>query len=476
MSRRLLLSYLAITAFVLVVLEVPLGVTFARREQAQLLAGVRHDAAAIAVYAAGPLSTGQVGGLAAVAEAYEEQTGGRVVVVDRNGVAVVDSARADGAGRSFASRPEVASALSGREAQGFRFSRSLGERLLFLAVPVNPGGGVIGATRVTYPAGVLDDRVRRTWVVLAAVGVLILGVVALVSMVLAQSVTRPLREIEEAAARLGHGELSARAPVPAGPRELRLLAEELNATGAKLERLIDAQQRFVADASHQLRTPLAALRLRLEVLEGEVPEAGREDAAAALDEVHRLSRLVEGLLALARAEQEPSRPQPVDVAEVLRRRRAVWEPLAAERAVRLEVDLPSDERLVALMTPGHLDQVLDNLAANALDVSPPGGAVRLVASRAGDSVRVDVVDQGPGMAAEQRARAFDRFWRGPGAVAGTGFGIGLPIAHQLVEADGGSMELLEAPGGGLDVRIVLRRAPKEEGRPFAPLGAATDVP
>ena len=458
MTRRLLIGYLSVTAFMLVILEVPLGATFARFERSNLIAGVRHDALTIALHAEEALEEGRHGELQGIVEDYEATTGGRAVVVDARGMLLADSDPLQPGPRDFASRPEVSGALAGRQVHGFRRSDTLDQELLYVAVPVTTGGQLRGAVRVTYPSSVMQERIVRTWTVLAGVGLVVLGFVTLLSLRLARAVTEPVRQLERAASRLGEGELDARAPVPSGPEELRLLAEEFNATAAKLERLVDAQRAFVADASHQLRTPLAALRLRLEVLQGDIPDGAREDVEGALAEVHRLSRLVNGLLELARSEQRPSTPVPVDVGTVLLDRHATWAPLAEERGVTLAIDAP--EVVVASATPGNLEQVLDNLIANAVDVSPTGGVVTLCAAAAGEWVAVHVVDQGPGMSPERRATAFDRFWHGS-ADSGSrigGFGIGLAIVRQLVVADGGEVELLEAPGGGLDACVRLRPA------------------
>lgn len=474
MTRRLLVGYLSVTAFMLVILEAPLGATFARFERSNLIAAVRRDALTIAVHVVEPLAAGRTGEIQQVVDQYEESTGGRAVVVDGGGMLLADSEPL-GEGmepRDFATRPEVAGALAGQQVHGFRHSETLGTDLLYVAVPVSSGGVLRGVVRITYPASVMQERIVRTWAVLAGVGLVVLGLVTVLSVRLARAVTEPVRQLERAASRLGEGDLRARAPVPDGPSELRVLTQEFNDTAAKVERLMDAQRAFVADASHQLRTPLAALRLRLEVLEGEVPDGAREDVAGALKEVHRLSRLVNGLLELARAEHRGSAPAAVDLAAVVHERREAWAPLAEERGVTLVSTVSSGDGdcagagdCVASATPGSLEQVLDNLIANAVDVSPEGGTVTLSVGLCGDDgggdagpwVELHVVDEGPGMPAERRAAVFDRFSGGAdGGGRIGGFGIGLAIVRQLVVADGGEVELLEAPGGGVDACVRLR--------------------
>jgi signal transduction histidine kinase len=253
---------------------------------------------------------------------------------------------------------------------------------------------------------------------------------------------------------VGKGDLTARAP-EAGPPEIKALAVRFNETVARLDALLGSQEAFVADASHQLRTPLAALRLRLENLERDVDPAGRRDLDAALAEVERLARLVDGLLALARADAAASAAEPVDMVAVVAARVEHWASQAEAHDVAIDVDVPS--RLHALATPGALEQVLDNLISNALAVSPPGSTIAIGAHEGSADVELHVVDEGPGMTSEQRARAFDRFWRaGP---PGTGTGLGLAVVHRLVTADGGTIELRRASGGGLDAEMRLRAAP-----------------
>lgn len=432
MSRRLLLSYLGLAVLVLLVLEVPLGIAYGRNERSDLTGKVERDTVAIASLSEDALQgQGSLAPLQAIADRYQRDTGGRVVIADAQGVSVVDSgARVP---RDFATRPEIAAALRGRVATGVRYSSTLHTNLLYVAEPVASGGVVHGAVRITYPTSAVDGRVTRYWLMLAAIAGLVLVLAALVGVLLSRSVTRPLRSLEQAAGEAGAGDLSVRAPEE-GPPEVRSLAVSFNEMVARLEELVGAQEVFIADASHQLRTPLTALRLRLE----------NGDVAGALPEVERLSRLVDALLALARAEAAPA--EPVELAAAVAERMDAFEPLAGERGVRLEAHVEG----AALVGPDRLGQALDNLLANALAVAPRGSAV----SVSGGPLALHVEDSGPGMSAEERARAFDRFWS-----KGSGSGLGLPIVKRLVELDGGSVELRDAPGGGLDVVLRLRPVP-----------------
>lgn len=176
-----------------------------------------------------------------------------------------------------------------------------------------------------------------------------------------------------------------------------------------------------------------------------------------------MSRLVDGLLVLARAERaQVARPEPVAIGPVLAERATSWEPLATEHGVTLAVDA-DDVR--ARCTVDNLGSALDNLLANAIEWSPRGSTVTLRVrsedSPTGRMVGVHVIDQGPGLDAERRERAFDRFWRADGrrpaddGSALGGSGLGLAIVRRLVEADRGSAELRSAPGGGLDATILL---------------------
>jgi signal transduction histidine kinase len=450
-TRRLLLGYLGVTLFVLVSLEVPLGVQNQRTERRDLTANVSHDAMVLAADAEDAVqrpTRRQLDGVAALAAAYMNRTGGRIVIVNRNGSALVDtSGRVHGA-ESFASRPEIRAALAGRYPHGVRGSRTLHERLLYVAVPISSGGRVHGAVRITYPLSAVDARITRYWLFLGLIGGVVLFGAALIGLGAARFVTRPLRRLEEAAAAVGEGHFETRADPSGGPPEVRSLATVFNETVAKLERLVHSQDEFVADASHELRTPLTALRLRLENL----PEGADRDAA--LRESRRLSELVDGLLALARADSGTEGAERVDAAAVVRERWDVWLPSADEHGVALRAALGGP--FVVRTVHSRLAQVLDNLIANALEVSPSGSTVTLSARSSPPWVELHVIDEGPGLSAEQRERAFDRFWRA-GSGAG-GSGLGLAIVRRLIAGDDGEVELREASGGGIDAVVRLRPA------------------
>jgi signal transduction histidine kinase len=447
-TRRLLLGYLGMALFVLVALEVPLGVQYQRSEKRDLVARVTRDATVLAqdaedaVQSHKPTDVAQV---AKVSYAYARATGARVVVVDKHGYAIVDTSARVAGTESFASRPEIQAALKGLYSAGERRSQTLHTWLLYVAVPIASGGTVHGAVRITYPTSTLDARVLRYWLLLAAIGVVVLAAAWLVGARLARFVTRPLRGLEEAAAAVGAGDLDARAPDLEGPPEVRSLARVFNETVAKLARLVRSQEEFVADASHELRTPLTALRLRLE----------NGDVEGALPEAERLSDLVESLLALARTDAGSSPAEPVDAGAAVRERVQAWMPLADERGVTLSFDLNGASILRA--GPQRLAQVLDNLVSNAIDHAPAGSAVTVSARQAAPWVEIRVRDEGPGMSEEERARAFDRFWRAPRSRHG-GSGLGLAIVKRLVEADGGEVSLTKAPGGGTEAVVRLRPA------------------
>jgi signal transduction histidine kinase len=255
-----------------------------------------------------------------------------------------------------------------------------------------------------------------------------------------------VHRLERATDRLAAGDLSARVDTANGPPELRHLATTFNRMVDQLTRLLDSQQHFVADASHQLRTPLTALRLRLENLEAHASAGDRERLSAAVGEVTRMTRLVDGLLLLARGAGTRDVRAAVDVVSIVRNRTEIWSEVTRERGVS-----------ISLEAPDAAEQLVDNLVDNALSVSPLGTTITVRVVGAQGMVEIHVLDDGPGLDPEERARAFDRFWRGAGTPPG-GSGLGLTIVRQLAESCGGSARLEPRPEGGIDAVIELPRA------------------
>jgi two-component system, OmpR family, sensor kinase len=177
----------------------------------------------------------------------------------------------------------------------------------------------------------------------------------------------------------------------------------------------------------------------------------------------RMSRLVNGLLVLARAEAKVTAAEPLVLGEIVDERLTVWRPAADERGVTIALRGSADGRPSVLASPGHLEQVLDNVLSNALEVSPDGGTITVQVRTAGDEVALSVLDEGPGMSDADKSRAFDRFWRGQGLTGRSGSGLGLSVVRQLVTDDAGTVALRDAPGGGLCVEIRLRAADRRTG-------------
>jgi signal transduction histidine kinase len=459
-ARRLLLTYLTITALVLVSVVVPLGRIFADRERDQLTFDIERDTQAVASRVEDALEAGQPPSIDRTLTDYRK-LGGRVVVVNRQGVSVVDSGDLGGASRDFSTRPEIATALDGRRATGTPRADTRGAEQVYLAVAGAAGGVVHGAVRITYPTSALDARVRAAWLRLGLLSAVVLGIVAAVGMVFARGVSRPVRRLQRAARQLADGDLDARVDTSGGPPELRALAETFNATAEQLGQLIASQRRFVADASHQLRTPLTALRLRLETLEPYVIDSARPKLTAAIAETHRLGRLVQSLLVLARTDAAPRACEAVDLSAAVRGRVDAWSPAAADQDVRLAAEYPPACWVTAV--PGAVEQIVDNLVSNALDVASDGTTVTIRVEVQTEWVELHVIDEGPGMTAEMRARAFERFWRParrPGDTGREGFGLGLAIVAQLASHCGGHARLDPGPGArGLDAVVAFPAVP-----------------
>jgi signal transduction histidine kinase len=326
-------------------------------------------------------------------------------------------------------------------------------------------GPLVGVVILARSTASLNRSILTLWIILGTISVAAMLCAALLAFALARWVSRPLARLDIAAGRLAEGDLTSRAVVGSGPPELRRTATTFNTMAGRLESLVHGNRAVIADVSHQLRTPLAALRLRLDLLAVDTaqsdPEAAHE-LAGALDELARLSRLVDGLLAVARAENVMPVPAAVDVTEVAAERAVAWHPVADERGITLAApaaDASASVPVQAWIGEGHLEQVLDNLIANALDALNTGDRIVVSVTATTGGARIVVRDNGPGMNAEERERAFLRF----STSNPNGTGLGLAIVHRLVTSNGGTAALSETPGGGLTVTLDFPGVPVPNG-------------
>jgi signal transduction histidine kinase len=251
------------------------------------------------------------------------------------------------------------------------------------------------------------------------------------------------------------GDLEARAPEE-GPREQREVAIAFNEMTSRLAAALAAQRDFVSNASHQLRTPLTGLRLRIEAAADTSSDPRVQDELrAAEEELERLAGLLANLLALARGDERPASPRPVSVRAAADAAAERWSPRAAESGHRLR--LAPDGDVEVLTSAEDLALILDNLIENALTYSPAGGEVRVEWSPDGACGVVAVTDQGPGLGPGEEQRVLERFYRGDAGRGKPGTGLGLPIVNTLAERWRGSLRLTNEDGGGLraEVRIPL---------------------
>ncbi len=458
MRRRLIVSYVTVAAVILLALEVPLWFVYARHEHDVAGAGVVHDASALASLAGEEVEQRSAVPLQGVANRYRTAVTSDVEIVDRAGTVVVSPRPDDTHMAVPAIHDQLVAVLHGSPG-GIRTLPHVDDLIAF--EPVGSADAPSGAVAVAASDGRVDQRVHAVELALFAMAGGVLAAVALLGLLVARSVTGPLTQLEGAARRLGGGDLGARAPAGAGPSEVRELSREFNSMAARLQELVAVQRGFVADASHQLRSPLTALRLRLENIVATLPDVDA-NVDALLTELDRLSRVVGGLLVLARSEGQRPERVPVNVAVVVADRYEAWSPLAEEAGITLEA-VPSPRASVsAWLVPGHLEQILDNLLANALEATPPGRSVQVSVRHDAGLAEVHVTDEGRGMGETERQHAFDRFWQGPTSRPGAGSGLGLSIVRQLARASAASVELREGPTGGVDavVRVPFTLSPE----------------
>ncbi len=370
--------------------------------------------------------------------------------------------------------PDVERALAGENSKTVWRLESRGERadlLLTVAVPVQRYKEVLGAVLLSRSGVGIDDAIRSVRFDILKVFAVALLVTVGLSFYLASTIARPVRRLAQAADRLrtGHGRHTEIPDFTGRGDEIGELSGVLRDMTAALWARMDAIERFAADVAHEIKNPLTSLRSAVETV-NRIQDPGRRERLMAIiaDDVQRLDRLISDISNASRLDAELSRaePEPVDVGAMLGTLADIHRATAdsahrdgAEDAAppRVVVDVPPGGGLTVPGLEGRLTQVFQNLIANALSFSPPGGLVRVAVRRTGNGsrgmVEVTVTDDGPGIPDGKEEAIFERFYteRPAGEKFGTHSGLGLSISKQIVEAHGGTITVANRRGPDGDV-------------------------
>lgn len=324
---------------------------------------------------------------------------------------------------------------------------------LVVASPVIRDGDVMAVVVTESPTGRMRSQTLQGWLLIGAgeSAAMLLAVGA--ALRLTGWVLRPVRVLDATTHDIATGRLKSRVAAAGGPPELRRLARSFNEMADNVEDVLEQQRAFVADASHQLRNPLAALLLRIELLALELPE-GNEEIASVRTEGKRLAQVLDDLLGLALAEHSAADLHVTDIGELAAERIGAWRPLADERGVRLTGSCPAT---TGWADPVALSSALDAVIDNALKFTPEGEGVRVEVSWSGELTTVVITDGGPGLTEDELARIGDRFWRSNRHQNVKGSGLGLSISRALLTAGGGSIAYEQHEPHGLRVTVSVPR-------------------
>ncbi|WP_017582525.1 sensor histidine kinase [Nocardiopsis valliformis] len=482
MHRRVVTVYVTLLVAACLALALPLCQSIAARGTSDMLLDRINDTARFAGLAEPGVLTGTedtLSGLTGELTVYEQVYGITAVVVDRDGEVVASSrpgltlADLDPSGWPGSAEEvpgPVRTALAGNRMGADSVVWPWQEGPLIVAEPIGSSGEVVGAAVTASPT----DALRRATLVQWFVALLVVAALMVAGIAVAGPLTRwilrPVHDLDEATRAVSGGSLDARVRTAAGPAELRRLGESFNQMADTITSMLESQRTFVAYAGHQVRNPLAALRLRVGSLSRYLGSEGAQEHRLALDEVDRLSRICDSLLTLAQAEDAEHSTVWEDAREVAEQRVDAWRPIA-ERA-RAVLECSGAQTAPVRCVEGTLDQALDALIDNALKFGGEGVRITVHVGEPvgegseGGHLDVHVVDDGPGLPEEQLAQATRPFWRDGGGSGGTG--LGLSIVVTLLELQGAKLSLSPREPSGIDARLRLRLQQGQPGQPGQP--------
>jgi signal transduction histidine kinase len=460
---RLLPLLIVLMAAVLLALGIPLAVSLAGAQQQKVVVDRIDDTARFAALAqfvtdsptgtASAFENERLATLSSELDSYYKVYGIRAGVFYRSGRAMAHAP----AGWSLPEQGEVRDAfdeaLLSRRSHDPRQVWPWQRGNLVVASPVIRDGDVVAVVVTDSPTGQMRSRTLRGWLVIGAgeFAAMLLAVGA--ALRLTGWVLKPVRVLDATTHDIATGRLKSRVAAAGGPPELRRLARSFNEMADNVEDVLEQQRAFVADASHQLRNPLAALLLRIELLSFELPE-GNQEIASVQSEGKRLAQVLDDLLDLALAEHTEADLKITDIGELAAERVAAWSPTAEAKGVRLVSDCPPT---TGWADPVALSSALDGIIDNAVKFTPEGRTVEVTVASNGDTSTVVVTDEGPGLTDEELARVGDRFWRSSRHQNIKGSGLGLSISRALLAAGGGSIAYDHHEPHGLKVTVTVPR-------------------
>lgn len=459
MGLRVRVILLVLLLFAVAALAVPLALSLADRRTAALASERDRQLGALADAAAGadiPLQR--------LVDRYYDVYGEGVVVIDSDGRTLATRGlTASDLGVLVAADHALVNAPTSPWARIWPWDR----RHLLATAGVRRDGELVGAVVMAVDTATAARAIARSWLWVVAGTLMLLMLTVIVARGLTRWVLRPLDGLERSVAAMTDG-LSGPPADVTGPPELRHFTSAFNTMAQVVRDSLARQRRLIADASHQLRNPLAAVRLRADTLEDSVTETGQSTYRSMTAELDRLENLLRQLMRLARAEElSGSRTmgltadvtESTDLTDVIAGRVRFWKPVADEQNQRL-IDHSAHPGPAIGVARHDVEQLLDVALDNALRYTGSGSRITVSTTSTAETVDLVVSDDGPGLPAEDLARATTRFWRG--SDDGTGAGLGLAIVAEIVTGHGGSVELQRAPEGGLLIRY---RLPMASGEP-----------
>jgi signal transduction histidine kinase len=457
---RLLPLLIILMAAVLLALGFPLAVRVAAAEQQRVVIDRIDDTArfaALAQFVSEPIQSNEERQriLQTELEAYDSVYGIRAGVFYRDDRALAKAPSSwylpvDGEGREA-----FKEALLGRRSHDPPQVWPWQNGRVVVASPVVRDGDVVAVVVIDSPTGQMRSRTLQGWLLIGLGEAAAMLVAVGAAFRLTGWVLLPVRILDAATHDIASGRMRSRVAASGGPPELRRLAVSFNEMADNVEDVLEQQRAFVADASHQLRNPLAALLLRIELLALELPE-GNEEIASVRTEGKRLAQVLDDLLDLALAEHAAADLQLTDIGALTGERVASWRPVAEDKGVRLTLEGTS--AVTAWADPIALSSALDAVVDNALKFTPEGEEVRVTVDSDGDGVTVVVADRGPGLTEQELERIGDRFWRSNRHQNVKGSGLGLSISRVLLSAGGGSISYARNEPHGLRVTVTVPRS------------------